>query len=62
VRLVGLVLGAALVILGLSGAGFEGSYGLGAFWEHWWCVTPLVVIALGIASLFTAHRMGSAAR
>jgi hypothetical protein len=62
VRRVGVVLGAALVLLGLLGAGFESSHGLGALWEHWWCATPLVVIALGIASVVTAHRMGSPAR
>ena len=61
VRRIGLLLGAALVLLGVLGAGFETSRGLGALWEHWWCTTPLVVIALGIASVVTAQRMRSAA-
>jgi hypothetical protein len=51
------VLGAALVVLGVLGAGYESSHGLRALWEHWWCATPLVVIALGIASVMAARRM-----
>jgi hypothetical protein len=61
VKRFGLVLGAGFVLLGVFGAGFEGSHGLAAFWEHWWCPTPLVVIALGAASMITAHRLGPSA-
>jgi hypothetical protein len=60
-RRVGLVLGAALVLLGVFGTAFESSHGLGALWEHWWCTTPLIVIALGIGSVVTAHRVTSTA-
>jgi hypothetical protein len=55
------VLGAGFVLVGIFGAWFEGSHGLGAFWEQWWCPTPLVVIVLGVASLITAHRLGQPA-
>jgi drug/metabolite transporter (DMT)-like permease len=57
VRRVGLILGAALVLLGVFGVGFESGHGLDALYEHWWCVTPLAVIVLGIASVFTAYRL-----
>lgn len=58
---VGLVLGAGFVLLGVFGAGYEGGHGLTAFWEHWWCPTPIVVIVLGVASMITAHRLGPSA-
>jgi hypothetical protein len=61
VKRIGLVLGAGFVLVGIFGAWFEGSHGLGAFWEQWWCPTPLVVIVLGVASLITAHRLGQPA-
>jgi hypothetical protein len=55
------VLGAALVLLGVFGVGFESGHGLDAFYEHWWCVTPLVAIVLGLTGVFTAHRLGRTA-
>ena len=58
---VGLVLGAGFVLLGVFGAGLEGSHGLGAFWEHWWCPTPLVVIVLGVAGMIVVRRLGESA-
>jgi hypothetical protein len=61
VKRLGLALGAGFVLLGVFGAGLEGSHGLAAFWEHWWCPTPLVVIALGFAGMITAHRLGPSA-
>jgi protein-S-isoprenylcysteine O-methyltransferase Ste14 len=56
VRRVGLILGAALVLLGVFGVGFESGHGLDALYEHWWCLTPLVVIVLGLTSVITAYR------
>jgi hypothetical protein len=56
----GLVLGGVLVLLGVYGTGLESGHGLAAFWEHWWCPTPLVVIVLGIASVITAYRLNDA--
>jgi hypothetical protein len=50
-------MGAALVLLGVFGAGFESGHGLHALYEHWWCVSPLVVIALGVASVVTGYRL-----
>jgi hypothetical protein len=61
VKRVGLVLGAALVLLGVFGVGYESGHGLHALYEHWWCVTPLIVIGLGAASGITAHRLGRTA-
>jgi hypothetical protein len=61
VKRVGLVLGAGFVLLGVFGAGFEGSHGLEAFWEHWWCPTPLVVLVLGLAGMTAAYRLGRSA-
>jgi hypothetical protein len=57
VKRVGLVLGAGFLLLGVFGAGFEGSHGIGAFWEHWWCPTPLAVIVLGAAGMIAALRL-----
>lgn len=54
VRRVGLVLGAALVVLGVFGVGYESGNGVNALYEHWWCLTPFVVIVLGLASVITA--------
>lgn len=48
---------AALVLLGVFGVGFENSHGVHALYEHWWCVTPLVVIALGVTSVATARQL-----
>jgi hypothetical protein len=48
------------VLLGVYGTGLESGHGLGAFWEHWWCPTPLVVLVLGIASFITAYRLNHA--
>ena len=54
------VLGVVFIVLGLFWAGRESGHGLTAFWEHWWCPTPLVVIILGIASVITAYRVNDA--
>ena len=58
---VGQVLGAVLVVLGVFWAGRESDHGLAAFWEHWWCPIPLVVIVLGAASVIAARRRGPVA-
>jgi hypothetical protein len=55
------ILGVALVVLGVFGAAFEGSHGLGALWEHWWCLLPLALIAAGVASVIAAPRLGRTA-
>jgi hypothetical protein len=61
VRRIGITVGSVLVILGVFWVGRESSHGIGALWEHWWCPTPLVVIALGvIATLVAAHQRTSA--
>jgi len=44
-------------LLGVFGVGFENSHGVHALYEHWWCVTPLVVIALGVTSVATARQL-----
>jgi hypothetical protein len=49
------VIGAVLMALGIFWAGRESDHGLSAFWEHWWCPIPLVMILLGLAAI-TAHR------
>jgi hypothetical protein len=36
------------VALGFFGLGLELSHGMHALYGHWYCVTPLVVIALGV--------------
>jgi hypothetical protein len=61
VKRVGLMLGAAFVLLGVFGVGLESGNGIAALWEHWWCPTPLAVIVLGTAGMFTAYRTGPAA-
>jgi hypothetical protein len=55
------VLGVVLIVLGVLGAAFEGSHGLAALWEHWWCLLPLALIVLGVTSVIAAPRMGRAA-
>lgn len=60
-RRAGLALATAFVLLGVFFVGRESSHGLGAFYEHWWCPTPLVVIVLGMATILTIHRLNSTA-
>jgi len=55
---VGLVLGAALVVLGAFWTGRESGHGLSALWEHWWCPIPLAAIVLGLAAIVSAYRIG----
>jgi len=61
VKRVGLLLGAALVVLGAFWTGRESSHGLAALWEHWWCPIPLAAILLGVAAIVSANRTGRAA-
>lgn len=42
---------AIAVVLGVFWAGRESDHGLGAFWEHWWCPLPLVLIVGGAVAL-----------
>ena len=58
-RRAGLALAMAFVLLGVFVVGRESSHGLGAFYEHWWCPTPLVVIVLGVAAILTIQRPSS---
>jgi hypothetical protein len=50
-RRISLIVGAVLLLLGVFWAGRESTHGLGAFWEHWWCPIPLVLIVVGLAGL-----------
>ena len=45
-----------VLLLGVFWAGRESSHGLGAFWEHWWCPIPLVLILLGAAGQLVKPR------
>lgn len=60
-RMVGQVAGAVLLLLGVFWAGRESSHGLTAFWDHWWCPIPLVLIVLGLAAVLVARRRASTA-
>jgi hypothetical protein len=45
------------VALGCFGLGLEVSHGAHALYEHWYCLTPVVVIALGaVAGVFDYRR------
>jgi hypothetical protein len=59
-RRVGQVVGAIFLLLGVFWAGRVSSHGLTAFWEHWWCPMPLVLIVLGLAAVFAGRRPISA--
>jgi hypothetical protein len=55
-RRVGQVVGAVFLLLGIFWAGRESAHGLAAFWEHWWCPIPLVLILLGLVAVLVARR------
>jgi hypothetical protein len=55
-RRVGQVVGAVVLLLGIFWAGRESTHGFAAFWEHWWCPIPLVLILLGPAVVLVARR------
>jgi hypothetical protein len=55
------VVGAVFLVLGVFWAGRESGHGLTAFWEHWWCPIPLVLILLGLAGVLAARRPSPAA-
>jgi hypothetical protein len=59
-RRVGQVVGVIFLLLGVFWAGRVSSHGLTAFWEHWWCPMPLVLIVLGLAAVFAGRRLTSA--
>jgi hypothetical protein len=48
------IVGAVLGLLGVFWSGRESTHGMAAFWEHWWCPIPLVVVVVGIASVAVA--------
>jgi len=50
------VVGAVFLVLGVFWAGRESGHGLTAFWEHWWCPIPLVLILLGLAAVVAGRR------
>jgi hypothetical protein len=52
-----LVLGSVFVVLGVFWAGRESSHGLTAFWEHWWCPIPFVLVVLGVVGVIAARPM-----
>jgi hypothetical protein len=56
----GQALGGLFVLLGIFWAGRESGHGLAAFWEHWWCPTPLVAIVLGTAFVLALQRVNRA--
>jgi hypothetical protein len=49
------VAGGLVLAAGLFWAGRESTHGLGAFWEHWWCPSPVVLALLGLGALFTTR-------
>jgi hypothetical protein len=53
-RRISLAVGAVFLLLGVFWAGRESTHGLGAFWEHWWCPIPLVLIVVGLLGLAVA--------
>jgi hypothetical protein len=55
-RRIGQVGGVILLLAGVFWAGRVSSHGLGAFGEHWWCPTPLVLIVLGLTAVAVARR------
>jgi len=60
-RRIGQIVGAAFVLLGAFWAGRESTHGLAAFWEHWWCPVPLVLILLGLAAALVTRRASASA-
>jgi hypothetical protein len=50
------VVGAVFLVLGVFWTGRESGHGLTAFWEHWWCPIPLVMILLGLAAVLATRR------
>jgi len=45
------------VVGGVFWVGRESAHGLTAFWHHWWCPLPLVLVAAGGALYATARRV-----
>lgn len=54
-RWIGQVVGGLFLVLGIFWTGRESTHGLSAFWEHWWCPIPLVLMLLGIAALIATN-------
>ena len=50
-RRVGQVGGGVALVLGLFWAGRVSTHGLSAYWEHWWCPLPLVLILVGLVAV-----------
>jgi hypothetical protein len=47
----------ACVALGFFGVGLEASHGAHALYEHWYCVTPVLVIGIGVVlAVFDVRR------
>jgi hypothetical protein len=55
-RRIGQIVGAVFLVLGVFWAGRVSAHGLTAFWDHWWCPIPLVLILLGLAAVLVARR------
>ena len=60
-RRIAQIVGAVFLVLGVFWTGRESGHGLTAFWEHWWCPIPLVLILLGLAAVLVARRPSRAA-
>ena len=49
---------ALCLALGFFGLGYEASHGAHALYEHWYCVLPLIVIAMGALLGVFDYRRG----
>jgi len=49
-------IGSVLLLLGVFWGGRESDHGWSAFWEHWWCPLPLVMVVGGVAVLLVRRR------
>ncbi|HEX9065729.1 MAG TPA: hypothetical protein VF843_11520 [Streptosporangiaceae bacterium] len=50
------------LLAGVFWAGRVSTHGLTAFWEHWWCPLPLVLILAGAAGIAAARLLARRAR
>ena len=55
-RRAGRWLGVLLVLVGLFWAGRESTHGIHAFWEHWWCILPVVSVVIGAVGVVLSRR------
>lgn len=43
-------------MVGLFWAGRESTHGIHAFWEHWWCILPVVSVVIGAVGVVLSRR------